>query len=155
MYFRILLLIHIAGAIIGFGPAFAFGVLGPLSKKLGGLPALGIMEGILSLQNKLVIPVVAFFQPVSGVLLILEGGWAQNFFSHVWLWVALILYVLMFYLAVFRARPGIAGMIGLAKEGKAETPEFGKLAKSQQTIGPILGVTLLVIIFLMVIKPGG
>ncbi|MBW3589882.1 MAG: DUF2269 domain-containing protein [Actinobacteria bacterium] len=155
MYFRILLLIHIAGAIIGFGPAFAFGILGPLSKKLGGPQALGIMEGILALQNKLVIPIAAFFQPVSGVLLILEGGWAQNFFSHVWLWVALILYIVMFYLAVFRARPGVAAMIRLAKEGKAETPEFGKLAKQQQAIGPILGVTLLVIIFLMVMKPGG
>ena len=155
MYFRILLLVHIAGAIIGFGPAFAFSILGPLSKKLGGPQALGIMEGILAIQKKLLIPVIAFFQPTSGVLLILEGRWAQNFFSHVWLWVALILYVIMFYLAVFQARPGIAGMIGLAKEGKAETPDFGKLAKRQQTVGPILGVTLLVIIYLMVMKPGG
>lgn len=155
MYFRILLLIHVAGAIIGFGPTFAFGILGPLSKQLGGPQALGIMEGILAIQKKLLIPVIAFFQPVSGVLLILEGGWAQNFFSHVWLWVALILYVMMFFLAVFRAKPSIEGMIGLAKAGKAETPEFGKLAKRQEVLAPILGVSLLVMIFLMVIKPGG
>ncbi|HVF12214.1 MAG TPA: hypothetical protein VNA87_03925, partial [Actinomycetota bacterium] len=70
MGFKIVLLIHIAGAIIGIGPTFAFGVMGALSGKVGGSQALGIVEAMVQIERKLVTPVATVTQPVSGVLLI-------------------------------------------------------------------------------------
>lgn len=155
MYFKVLLLIHIAGAIIGFGPTFTFAILGPMAGQRPGPGGLALMEGMLKIAHRLVVPVAAFTQPVSGVLLILESGWSRNFFSHEWLWIAIAIFAVMFYLAVLVNRPKIAKMIRLAKEGKADSPEFQSAAKLNKTLGPITTLMVLVIMFLMIWKPGG
>lgn len=154
MYFKLLLLIHIAGAIIGFGPTFTFSLLGPMAGQRSGPGGFALMEGMLSIAKRLVIPVASFFQPVTGVLLILEARWSQNFFSHEWLWISILLFAVAFYLAVLVNTPTLEKMISLAKEGKADSPEFGALAKRNKTLGPITTVLLVTIILLMVLKPG-
>ncbi|HEX2241265.1 MAG TPA: DUF2269 family protein [Actinomycetota bacterium] len=152
--FTFLLLVHIAGAIIGFGPTFTFAVLGPLAGKMGGPPGLGIMEGMLAVANRLILPVSAFTQPVSGAWLIFEGGWNQNFFEHDWLWTAIVLYVIAFYVAVFMSRPTLHKMVDMAKGGQAGSAEFAALAARAKKLGPVTTLLLLAIIFLMVVKPG-
>jgi hypothetical protein len=59
------------------------------------------------------------------------------------------------FIALVHQTPTIEKMIELAEGGKAESPEFAASAKKAATLGPILAVMLLVIIFLMVVKPGG
>lgn len=154
-YFELLLLIHIAGAIIGFGPTYAFAVLGPLSGKLGGPRALGILEGMMAIEKRLVIPVAFVTQPLSGALLIFESGRDNNFFSFEWLWIGILLYIVIFYLAVFQNSPALEKMIHLAGSGGAETPEFGALVKKTKSIGPLLTIGLTIVVFLMITKPGG
>jgi uncharacterized membrane protein len=155
LYFKALLLIHIAGAIIGFGPTFTFAILGPMAGQRPGPGGFALMEGISAIAKRLVVPVAALTQPVSGVLLILEAGWSRDFFSHEWLWIAIAIFAVMFYLAVLVNRPSIDKMIRLAKEGKADSPEFVAAAKLNKTLGPITTVMVLVIMFLMIWKPGG
>ena len=154
-YFQILLLIHIAGAIIGFGPTFSFAILGPLSGKVDGPQALGIVKGMSAIERKLVLPVALVVQPLTGVLMIFESGRNQDFFSHEWLVVALVLYVIALYLVLFHDNPATHKMIQLMESGQAETPEFGALVKGSQIRGPILSLMLVTIIFLMITKPGG
>ena len=153
-YFQLLLLIHIAGAIIGFGPTFSFGVLGPLAGKLQGPPALGALKGIVAIEKKLVYPFAFVIQPLTGVLMIFESGRNHNFFSYEWLWIGIILYVIVFYTAVFVQTPAIERMIELAESGNAGNDEFQALVKKTQRFGPMMGLALVVIIFLMVAKPG-
>lgn len=153
-YFAILLLIHVAGAIIGFGPTFAFAVLGPLSEKLGGPSALGIMKGMVAIQKRLVYPVAFVTQPLSGVLLIFESGRNEGFFSHEWLWISILLYATLLYIALFQQAPAQHKMIELAESGEAETPAFEALAKKTKTMGPVLTLATTVIVFLMILKPG-
>jgi uncharacterized membrane protein len=153
-YFELLLLIHIAGAIVGFGPTFGFGVLGPLAGKLEGPVGLGALKGIVAIEKKLVYPFAFVVQPLTGVLLIFESGRNENFFSHQWLWIGIILYVITFYTAVFVQTPAIERMIELAESGNAGNDEFQALVKKTKTFGPIMGILLLTIIFLMVAKPG-
>ncbi len=153
-YYEVLLLIHILSAIAGFGPTFSFGVLGPFAAKMGGPQALGIMKGVEKVVRTLVQPAIAI-QLVSGALLIFEAGWDDNFFSHYWLWVAILLFAAAVYIALGRQIPTVEKMIELGESGSAETPEFAAHAKKASTFGPILTVMLVVIIFLMVIKPGG
>ena len=93
-------------------------------------------------------------QPLSGALLIFEAGWDDNFFSHTWLWMAILLYATSLYLALGLQRPALQRMVAMAKEGKAPTPEFGGLASKVSKIGPALTFLLLTIIVLMVLKPG-
>ncbi|MDP9265182.1 MAG: DUF2269 domain-containing protein [Chloroflexota bacterium] len=150
----ILLLIHALGAIVGFGPAFAFAVLGPMAGKAGPQGGIAIMEAMLRLERRLVLPVAAFFQPLSGVALIFVAGYSNAFFSHYWLWVAILIYIGTFYLAIFVQTPLLEKMIHMAKAGPP-TPEFMATAKRTQTFGPIITMSLVVIIILMVVKPGG
>jgi uncharacterized membrane protein len=153
MYFLTLLLLHVAGAIVGFGPTFTFAVLGPLAGKLGGPPGLGVLESMSAIEKKLVLPVGLVVQPVTGVLLIFEGPWAGNFFSHEWLWIAIILYFISMVLALGVSNRALERMIALAKEGKAGSEEFNRARSTSQRAGPVLTVLLLAIIYLMIAKP--
>jgi hypothetical protein len=152
-YLELLLLLHIGSAIAGFGPTFSFAVLGPLAKKTGGPQALGMLKGILKIVKTLVFPAIVI-QLLTGVLLIFEEGLDNDFFGHYWLWIAIVLFVVASYLAVFHQRPTVEKMIEMGESGRAETPEFAALGKKAATIGPMLTLMLLTIIFLMVIKPG-
>jgi len=150
----ILLLIHVAGAIIGFGPTFAFAVIGPMAGKAGPQGGLALLEAMDAIEHKLVLPVAIVVQPLSGLALIFVAGYNVNFFSHYWLWIGIILYAIAFYLAVFGQKTRLTRMIELAKAGPP-TPEFIATAKKVAQTGPIITVLLVVIIILMVSKPGG
>jgi uncharacterized membrane protein len=153
-YLTLLLLLHVASAIIGFGATFSFAVLGPLAKNTGGPQGLGMMKGIVAIEKRLVIPAIVI-QPVTGILLIMEEGLDDDFFGHTWLWIAIALFAAAVFLSLVHQVPTVEKMIELAESGKADTPEFGVLGKKSGTIGPILTLMLVVIIFLMVVKPGG
>ncbi len=153
-WFELLLLIHIAGAIIGFGPTYAFAVLGPLSATLEPPQRLGVLKGMLAISKRLVIPVAAFFQPVSGVLLIFESDRNENFFSHDWLWISILLYFVVFYLAVFVQRPNVGKIVDLAEAGNAGNEEFQRRVAQTKKLGPVITLGLTIIVFLMITKPG-
>jgi uncharacterized membrane protein len=153
-YFEFLLLVHIGGAIIGFGPAFAFAVLGPTAKKNPGPGGLAIMEGMLAIAKRLVLPVAIVIQPLTGALLIFEADYSSTFWSQDWLVGSIVLYAVAFYVSVFVQRPSLERMIALAKEGQAESESFQALAKRSAAMGPILTLLLVVIIIMMMLKPG-
>jgi uncharacterized membrane protein len=149
----ILLLIHVAGAIIGFGPTFTFAILGPMSAKAGPQGGVALLEAMHAIEHKLTVPVAVVVQPLSGLALIFVSGYNVSFFSHYWLWVSVVLYAIAFYLAIVGQNKRLARMIELAKAGPP-TPEFIATAKTLSRVGPIVTVLLVVIIILMVTKPG-
>jgi uncharacterized membrane protein len=149
----ILLLIHVAGAIIGFGPTFTFAILGPMAGKAGPQGGMALLEGMHAIEKKLTVPVAVVTQPLSGLALIFVAGYNVNFFSHYWLWIGIILYAIAFNLAIFGQNKRLERMIELAKAGPP-TPEFVATAKTVAQIGPVVTVLLVVIIILMVTKPG-
>lgn len=155
MLFRLALLIHIAGAIVGLGPTFAFGVMGPLSGKLGGPQALGIVEAMVQVERKLVTPVATVTQPVTGVLLIFLTGRHENFFSHEWLWISILAFSIILIIAYGMDNPMIHKMVAAMKDGRAETSEFASMTRKVGRNGAIMGSLLILIIILMVLKPGG
>ncbi len=154
-WFQVLLLLHIAGAIIGFGPTYAFAVLGPLSGKLGGPQSVGILKGIVAIERRLVIPVATVVQPVTGVLLIFASGRNENFFAYEWLWIAILIYIATYYAAVFRQTPAVERLIELAESAHAGSEEFVATVNRTQKLGPIITLALTTIVFLMITKPGG
>lgn len=149
----ILLLVHVFGAIVGFGSVYTFPILGPLAAKPG--PAgVAILEGMAALERRLLRPFL-FIQPVSGIFLIFATGLNNGFFSHYWLWVAILIYAVTFTVGLTVQVPLVERLPKLAAELKGPpTPEFMALVKRSQTVGPILTVLLSIIIILMVTKPG-
>ncbi len=150
----ILLFIHALGAIAGFGPVFTFALLGPMAGKAGPNGGLALLEAMEAIEEKIVIPVAIFVQPTSGLALIFLAGYNVNFFSHYWLWIGILLYATAFYLAVFGQRTRVRRLVQLAKAGPP-TPEFIATAKKVGQVGPIITVLLVLIIVMMVTKPGG
>jgi hypothetical protein len=78
-----------------------------------------------------------------------------DFWSHQWLWGAIVLYIIAAGLSTAVLGPGVRKLVALGKDGRAGTPEFTSLVRVQQRIGPVTSVIVLVIIVLMVWKPGG
>ena len=154
MYLTILLILHIGGAIIGFGPTFSFAVLGPLSGQLGGPQALGITKGMHKTVKTFVYPFLVI-QPITGALLIFKEGLNHDFFSHYWLWIAILLFATAVYIALAIQSPAIERIIELAEGGEAGTPAFMAATKTTKTFGPVLTSLLVAIIVLMIWKPGG
>jgi len=150
----ILLVIHVIGAIYGFGPTVAFTVLGPMAGRSTPQGGIALMESIVAIERRLLIPVATVVQPVSGLALIFVAGFNNDFFRHYWLWVALIIYATAFYTAIFVQTPLIEKMIHIAKAGPP-TAEFMAAAKRTQKLGPAITVMLAAIVILMVAKPGG
>ena len=148
------LLIHVLGAIVGFGPAFTYALLGPRAGKAGPQGGVAIMESMVAIERRMILPVAAAVQPLSGLALIFLAGYSNNFFQHYWLWIAILIYIANFYLAILVQTPLLERMIQLAKAGPPG-PEFMAVAKRTQTFGPIITIGLVVIIILMVLKPGG
>ena len=153
LWIAILLLIHVAGAIVGFGSVYTFAILGPMAAKPGyGVP---ILEAMAALERRLLKPFL-FIQPVSGLFLIFALHLNETFFSHYWLWVAILIYAVTFTLGLTVQVPLIEKLPKLAAELKGPPgPEFLALVKRSQRIGPILTAMLSIIIILMVTKPGG
>src|SRR6266568_2986573 len=115
MYFTILVILHIAGAIMGIGPSFALGVLGPMAGKADDATKLTLMRAMTAIDSRLVTPVALVTQPVTGVLLIFNHG----FFAarHLWLTIAIVLYAIIIYMSYIVSRPRVRRMISLLEAG--------------------------------------
>jgi uncharacterized membrane protein len=155
MYSTSLLIVHIISAIVGIGATFTFGVLGALSGRIEGPGALALLEGNLAIEKFLVRPFALFLLPLSGALMIFKRGWSTDFFSHTWLLIAIVLYIIAAGVATGILTPGVKKLIDLGKNGHAGTPEFNRIVSMQQRLGPALDVIAIAIVVLMVWKPGG
>jgi len=156
-YFTILVIVHIGGAIMGIGPSFALGVLGPAAAKATEPAAkLALTETMVVLDSKIVTPVALVTQPLSGVLLIFNRHLNEGFFSgsRVWLMVAIALYAVILYASYIVSRPRVRRMIELLKTGGESGEEYAQLQRTSRMLGPVFGVLTTTIVILMIWKPG-
>ena len=150
-YFHVVLFLHILGAIAGFGPTFAYAFMTPLKDDPGSVVT--TVETIQRIQRRLVLPVIVI-QPITGALLIFASGRDDGFWQHEWLWIAIAIYAVLFVLALAIDAPSRRRSLEMVRSNRVGTPEFAREVKLQGTLGPIMGVMVLVIIVLMVFKPG-
>ena len=156
-YFTILVVVHIAGAIMGIGPSFALGVLGPAAAKADETSAkLALTEAMVALDSRIVTPVALVTQPLSGALLIFNRHLNDDFFSgrRTWLIVGIVLYAVILYMSYIVSRPRVRRMIELLKGGQERGEEYAQLQATSRALGPIFGLLTTVIVILMIWKPG-
>jgi hypothetical protein len=157
-WFLIWLFLHILGAVIAFGPIFVFPIVGTL---VASMPQHMPFAAELNhrIEMRLVLP-VALSMFVTGVGLI----WTSNInvFQTPFLLVGISLYLLALAIALAVLVPTTRRLVHAVEHAPAPgaTPgpppaEVMTLVRRNQMFGGATTVLFLVIIFLMVVQPGG
>jgi Predicted integral membrane protein (DUF2269) len=160
---QLLLLLHVLGAIIVFGPTFAFPII---ARQAQGSPPNGHFAAVVIdlIERRIVIP-GAIIQGITGVGLILVLNANLTSAAYRWLVAGIVLYIITITFAVVWQAPAAARMVeltvgpppGAAPAGGQPTgpsPELLATAKKLQRGGIFLAVMIILIVTLMVTKPG-
>ena len=159
---------HVLGAIIAFGPAFSFPIIGRLGsqERIHANFATRVSYTLSSVQ---VLP-FAILQGITGVGLVTTGN--IDVLKAPWLMVAIVLYLTMLGYAIFVQTPTVRRIITLTTvapaggaaamaPGAAPTgpgaggppPELMRLVGRVRLGGLLLAAMIVSIVFLMVLKP--
>ncbi len=151
--YNVVLVLHILASIIGFGGMFIAGFYGNESRSLPGREGLALAQTTLKVTGQ--IPTVAVCAvPILGILLILMSEDAIKF-SAMWVSLSFLLYFVLMGLATGLQVPTIRKMVALraGAEG-AQSAEVQAMGKKVATVGAIVNVLWVLILILMVFKPG-
>jgi len=151
-----LLLVHVLAAIAGFGPTFAFSVIGAMG---GAEPQHSNFATRVSnrLQFRFVYPAAAV-QLVTGILMILIAPFDLTTRAFWWLDIAIVIFVLVLGYSYLVQHPKVERLIEMTgspppPDAKGPPPGLPELVAGIQRGGMLMGIGLLLIIFLMVVKP--
>ncbi|HEX5149490.1 MAG TPA: DUF2269 family protein [Candidatus Limnocylindrales bacterium] len=158
-----LLWLHIFGAIVAFGPTFAFPIIGGMGGKepMHANFATRVSDRI---SHGLTLP-LAIVQGITGVGILLVTGRIAHLGerTNYWLDAAIVLYVAALFVAIFVQIPRVAKVIEMTstpppppEPGSAPSgppPALMAAVRAVQQSGMLLTGLIVVIIFLMVIKP--
>ena len=150
-WFLFWLFLHILAAIIAFGPIFVFPLVGALAAKWPQYIAFAVAIDH-AIEQRLVLPIGATML-ISGSGLIWTAN--INFFKTPYLIVAVVLYLANLGIGSGVLLPNTRKMMTIVEGGGGPTPELMRLIKANQQLGGATTVAFLVIVFLMIIQPGG
>jgi hypothetical protein len=152
---QLLLFLHVLGAIVVFGPSFAFPLIVGQARKA---PQHSHFAAVVTdvIERRIIIP-GAIVQGITGVLLILAIGADVTSPTYRWLISAIVLYLIAIIFAVTVQAPGVARQVELTSTPPGPdgpSPELLANARKLQRGGMFLALLIVVIVFLMVVKPG-
>lgn len=160
-----LLFLHILGAIIAFGPGFAFAFLGAAA---GREPqhANFTLRTTDFIARRMIVP-LAILQGITGLGLVLLEG--TELLTRVWLLVAIVLYAAALYIAIGLNLPNLRRLIELSTPpagtppagappaggppAGGPPPELVARAARSRRYGMAMSGLVVAIVFLMVVKP--
>jgi uncharacterized membrane protein len=159
-WFTFFLILHILGALVAFGPTFAFGLIAAKAQKE---PQYGLFatEVISTITKRMTEP-VAVLVPLFGTGLIYTAPGNINLWKSEWLLISIVLYIIAFSFSLFVQSPTAGRMIaalramppGPPPPGAAPPPEIAALGKRLQVGGIFLVSLVVVILVLMIWRPG-
>jgi hypothetical protein len=165
-FYKFVLVLHIFCAIVGFGAVFLNGVYGAQMKarmQSGRVAeAIGIYEANLLVSKIGEYFIYAVFILGFAVLGLSDSVWK---FSQTWVWLSVVIYIVAIGLSHGVLMPAVKRMGVLMHEMAAGPPpvegpppqaaEMASIGQKLGVVGPVLDLALIVILFLMVFKPGG
>lgn len=154
--FTILLFLHVLGAIVAFGPGFAAMVVGPMVAKEP--QHANFYARTQSVANSRLVTPVALSMGVTGILMIVErGGISTITGGQRWLEAAIVVYVIAVVFAFAVQAPAGRKLVALTATppapGSGPDPAVPATARRVRNGGIVLTVLIVVITFLMVVKP--
>ena len=163
--YKIVLLLHILCAIVGFGTVFLNGLYGAQAKKRPGPGGLAIQEANLFVSKIAEYFIYAVFILGIGLVSMSDDAWK---FSQTWIWLAMLLYIVGIGVSHGVLFPNAKKMRDLAAEMVAAgppsadappgpPPQVAEMERRGKTLGAastFLHLLLVVILVLMIWKPG-
>jgi uncharacterized membrane protein len=151
-----LLFLHVLGAIVAFGPTFAFRFIGAMG---GGEPQYANFATRVSntLAHRLVYP-IGITLPITGAAMMLVRGYNPSDRAYWWLGLAIVLYVIAYGYSYFYQSRLVGRVIAMTSSppppgASGPPPELMALAGRIRQGALATTVLLIAIIFLMVVKP--
>ena len=161
--YKIVLVLHILCAIVGFGAVFLNGIYGQQAGARKGKEGLAISEA-----NHLVSTIGEYFIYavfLLGIALVLIGDDTWDF-GDTWIWLAMLLYLCGIGISHGLLNPRVRKMLALQREllasggppaeGSGPPPQVAELEATGKKVGlygAILNVLVIVVLVLMVFKP--
>ncbi|HLY23681.1 MAG TPA: DUF2269 family protein [bacterium] len=142
--------IHVLLTITALGANITYGVWFTLAGRDRQHLAF-VLRGVRMLDNRIA-------NPAYGLLLI--TGFAMTGMGHIpvathWVLTSLILYVILVVIAAAGYTPTLRRGIQTLETGGPDSPEFKGSAARGRTLGILLILIAVIIVFMMVTKPGG
>ncbi len=167
--YKFLFVLHLLTVIVGFGPLMMAGVFGAKAKARGGTEGLAVSETTFEVAQ--IAQWAVYATPILGILLVLTSDDVWKF-SQTWISLSFLLYFvalgvshaihqknlrrmneLMAELAAGSAAPAGSGG-GRSGGPPPQVAELEERGKRAAMIGGILNVLTVIIVALMVYKPG-
>jgi uncharacterized membrane protein len=149
-----LLLLHVFGAIVAFGPVYAFPIIG----AMGGTEPqhANFATRVSEMISKQRVFPLAIFQGITGVGLILVTG--INILASPWLLIGIVLYLITISYNFFIQTPTVKKVIEMTSAppppgASGPPPELLALIRRIQLGGIFSAIMIALIVFLMVVKP--
>lgn len=163
--YRILFLLHIASAIVGFGAVVLNGVYGNEAKKRQGAEGLAIFQANTTVSG--IGQIFIYLTPVFGLGLVGVSDELWKF-SQTWVWLAIVLYVIAIGVSHGGLKPAVkkheqlmtelvnmgAPPAGAAGGPPPQVAQLEENGKKLALFGTILNVMLVLILIDMIWKPG-
>jgi uncharacterized membrane protein len=111
--------------------------------------ALYALKGIKTLDDRFANPAYALLL-VLGLGLTFTGGYSLG---TPWISAALTLYVLLVIGGLVFYSPTLKRQIAVLEASGADSPEFNRLSQRGTIVGVVLAIDVVIIVFLMVVKP--
>ena len=146
------LLLHLVAVVVGFGGVLLNAVYGAKAKARPPLEGAAIVEANFFVSTKVAEKAI-YAVPLLGFALIgmSDSGYE---FSQTWIIVSIILYVIGLGIAHAVLIPTQRAMIGYLRETPPNGPALEAAGKKLATFGPLSQVIFLLIMIMMIWKPG-
>jgi uncharacterized membrane protein len=158
--YQVSVAVHVAAAVVAFGPTFVY----PIIQKTAENTAPRSLPFALRLIRKIdhgVVNPVAVIVGLTGAYQWSDGNWDIG--DNQWLAIGLALYLAAFAVALYVFRSSVMEAAAAEAEAAIEaagpsgevvlTDRYRDIMRVPNMVGPLLGITVLVIIYLMVVKP--
>ena len=150
--YNVLLLLHLVTVVVGFGGVALNGVYGVLAKRSPGPEGAAIGEANTHVTRKWAESFI-YAVPVFGILLVLASDDVWGF-DQLWISLSFVLYIVGLGLSHGVMRPAAKRMNALAREQRPDPAAMAALEKRLGAVGGVLNLLVVVLIALMIWKPG-
>jgi uncharacterized membrane protein len=154
--YKVVLVVHIASAIVGLGGVTLNGLYAVDASKRRGEAALAVLQA--NFKVTLVAEKFIYVVPLAGIAMVLmsDGAWS---FGDTWVWLAIVLFVAALGVSHGVLIPSLRATLrevrlSLEQKRAPDTALLERLGRKSATAGPVLHLLLVALIVLMIWKPG-
>jgi len=150
MDFQLLKFVHVLLAIVAVGFNASYGIWLARAAKAPVSTQSYALRTIKFLDDRIANPAYGLLL-VTGIVMALSAGIP---FSRVWIALAVGLWLVLLFVGLGVYTPTLRDQIRVLESEGPGSEEYQRLASRGRTVGIVLGIIVIVIVYLMVTKPG-